>query len=805
MSRRERLLMDFGWRFHRGEIAPEVVAATAERVRHGSHWLKSGGFTCGGPAMALDDSAWRVVDLPHDFVVEGQVTRPGDEYVPPNDILPVDAARERHMLHGSLPVGVAWYRKAFTVPKGDLGRRVSLEFDGVFRNCTVYLNEHYVGTHLSGYTSFRFDVTDVLRYGERNLLAVRVDATEYEGWFYEGGGIYRHVWLVKTDPLHVAPWGTLVTSELEETTTPGSAIVSARTTVRNRDTADAACSVISAALDAEGRTVATAESTINVPAWDQVETTQQMTIEQPAVWSIEGPNLYTLSTTVKRGAKVVDEYTTPFGIRSIRFDAEKGFFLNGEPVKLKGVCCHQDHAGVGSALPDALQLFRIAQLKAMGCNAYRTAHNPPTPELLDACDRLGMLVMDETRLLSSSQESLDQLTSMVQRDRNHPCVILWSLGNEEWIVQGRDDGTRMAATMKQLVKKLDPSRPVTLAMNGVFAGPIVDVIDVMGFNYHPEVYDDFHKKYAHRPAVVSESASTVTTRGVYADDAARGTVSAYDRTRPQWGDTAEATWKAIAARPWLGGTFVWTGFDYRGEPTPYGWPCVSSHFGILDLCGFPKDNFYFYKARWTDEPMVHLLPHWTWPGREGEPIEVWCHTNCDEVELLLNGASLGRKTLPEYSHVEWSVKYAPGTIEARGSRGGQVVATARVETTGPPTAIRLTPNRATIGADHEDAAVVTVEVVDAEGRRVPTADYELAFDIAGPGRIIGVGNGDPSSHEANKGSVRRAFNGLCQVIVQTTREPGAIQLGASSPDLRDSAVTIRAARCEQRPFVESMR
>jgi len=803
MPTRERLLMDFGWRFHRGELSPDLAGATAERVSVGSGWLKSAGFIYGPPALKLDDSAWRVVDLPHDFVVEGEVTRPGDEYLPPRGDLTPEAARRMHMLHGSLPVGVAWYRKAFDVPKHDLGKRLYLEFDGVFRNCMVFLNEHFVGAHPSGYASFRFDVTDVVNYGGRNLLAVRVDASEYEGWFYEGGGIYRHTWLVKTDPLHVAPWGTLVTSEIAESA--ASATLTVRTTLRSRSTEAKACRVLSTVLDGEGRAVAKAECAVEAPAWDDVETTQQMTVKEPQLWSVDEPNLYTLVTTIEAGGRTVDEYSTTFGIRSIRFDADDGFFLNGQPLKLKGVCCHQDHAGVGSALPDALQAFRIRRLKEMGCNAYRTAHNPPTPELLDACDRLGMLVMDETRLLSSADDCLAQLEGMIKRDRNHPCVILWSLGNEEWLIQGRDDAARIAATMKQLVRKLDPSRPVTYAMNGVFGGPVVEVLDVMGFNYHIEVYDDFHKRYPDLPAVVSESASTVTTRGIYAADAARGTVPAYDRTRPEWGQTAEETWKAVATRPWLGGTFVWTGFDYRGEPTPYEWPCVSSHFGIIDLCGFPKDNFHYYRARWTDEPMVHLLPHWNWPGCEGKPIEVWCHTNCDEVELLLNGASLGRKKLPKHSHVEWKVKYAAGTLEARGyhaDRRDKVVATSTRETTGPAVAMRLTPDRATINADNEDAAVVTVEVTDAEGRLVPTANNEIVFGISGPGRIIGVGNGDPSSHEPNKATYRRAFNGLCQVIVQSTREPGAIKLSASSSGLISGAATIRAAKCEQRPFVE---
>jgi beta-galactosidase len=408
---------------------------------------------------------------------------------------------------------------------------------------------------------------------------------------------------------------------------------------------------------------------------------------------------------------VCDIYETPFGLRTIRFDADTGFHLNGQPLKLKGTCNHQDHAGVGVAVPDRVQEYRIKQLKEMGCNAYRCAHNPPAPELLDACDRLGMLVMDETRRMESTPEGLAQLESMLLRDRNHPSIILWSLGNEEPI-QGTEVAGRIIATMKRLVRRLDPTRPTTIAMNGHWGSPVSQIVDVQGHNYFIHGYDDFRQQFPDKPVVAAENGSTVCTRGIYANDEERGYVSAYDINHPDWAFLALDSWKAVAERPWMAGTFVWTGFDYRGEPIPYRWPCINSHFGILDVCGFPKDNFYYYKAWWCDETVLHILPHWNWPGKEGQPIDVWVHSNCDEVELFVNGQNLGCKAMERNGHLEWQVNYAPGVLQAKGYRNGQQVATAERKTTGAPARIVLCPDRATLCADGEDVAMVNVSIVD---------------------------------------------------------------------------------------------
>jgi len=497
----------------------------------------------------------------------------------------------------------------------------------------------------------------------------------------------------------------------------------------------------------KGKTVARAKESIKMNPWGVKMASQQIKVRAPVLWSPESPNLYKLITTITSDGRVADRTETEFGIRTTAFDANKGFLLNGHPYTIKGTCNHQDHAGVGAALPDALQYFRVRRLKDMGGNAIRTSHNAPTPELLEACDHLGLLVMDENRLLGSDAQNMAYLDSQVRRDRNHPSVFIWSLFNEE-NQQATEAGARCAASMQRLVHSLDPTRLCTAAANegDVFEG-VNSVLDVRGWNYYINAVDGYHAKHPQQPNIGTEQASTLCTRGIYVNDPKRGYMSSYDDNGPGWGNTAEAWWQVYSARLWLSGGFVWTGFDYRGEPTPYGWPCINSHFGIMDTCGFAKDNFYYYKAWWNDRPVLHLLPHWNWPGKEGRDIDVRCFSNCEEVELFLNGQSLRRKTMPKNSRLQWSVKYAPGALLARGFKGGQPVAEEKVETTGPPAAIKLTADRTSIHAGDEDAAVITMAVTDDRGRVVPTADNLIDLDLTGPGRILGVGNGDPSCHE----------------------------------------------------------
>jgi beta-galactosidase len=784
-SPRERLLLDFGWRFHPGHACDprQDFGFDGEGV-----FSKSGGDFFEPCRDNFDDSNWRLIDLPHDWAVELEFEN--DPGIVNHGFKPLDRAYPA--------TSMGWYRRVFEIPSSDLGKRVSIDFDGVFRDCMMALNGHFIGRNMCGYTPFEYDVTDFLNYGGKNILVVRVDATQGEGWFYEGAGIYRHVWLVKTHPVHVAQWGTYVSCEARA----GSASVNITTEVDNESDSEQACRVLSTIMDNSGAVVAgAATAQVAIPSRSRREFRQQIVVNNPVLWSLEDPRLYRLHTAIEANGAGVDLYPTRFGIRTIKFDADEGFFLNGKAVKIKGTCNHQDHAGVGSALPDRIQYYRIERLKEMGVNGYRTSHNPPTPELLDACDQLGMLVMDETRTMSSNTEALSQLERMIRRDRNHPSVILWSLGNEE-PEQGTERGVRIVSSMKRLARRLDPSRPVTAAMDNAWGQGISAVVDVQGFNYkHGPEIDDFQRRFPKQPMIGTETGSTVSTRGIYVNDKEQGYVSAYDVNFPEWAATAEVWWKIYAQRRFLAGGFVWTGFDYRGEPTPYGWPCVNSHFGIMDTCGFPKDNFYYYQAWWSDKPVLHLFPHWNWPGKEGQEIEVWCHSNLEKVELFLNGQSLGVKDVPRYEHVGWKVSYKPGTLEARGYKGGQQVLVARRETTGGAAKILLRPDRPQILADGQDVSLVEVQALDKEGRIVPVADNEIVFQLSGPGKILGVGNGDPSSHEADKAHKRRAFNGLCMAIVQSAKEPGEIRLEASSPGLEPATVAIASVKTTLRPAV----
>jgi len=793
---RERLLMDRGWRFALGHASDPAKDFGFGAIEEHGAFAKSG--EAGGPTSVktkspFDDSAWEIVDLPHDWAVG----------------LPFVLEREV-VWHGGKPIGrpypatsIGWYRKTFDIPAADLGKRICVEFDGIYRNAMVFVNGHYLGTNFSGYAPAAFDVSDFLNYGASNLITVRADATFEEGWFYEGAGIYRHVWLTKTAPVHILRWGNFVQTQVKGS----QATLQIATEVANESTEAALCRVHATVLDASGKTVATATSSTESVEPDGItKFSLRAVMNSPMLWSLETPHLYRLVAVVERNGHAIDQDETTFGVRTILFDVDKGFFLNGKPVKIKGTCNHQDHAGVGSALPDRLQAYRIERLKEMGSNAYRTSHNPPTPELLDACDRLGMLVLDETRMFSSSPEGLSELERMVRRDRNHPSVVIWSIANEER-QQGTERGARIGTTMKRLIRKLDPSRPVTAAMNtGGWGQGLSTVVDVQGFNYKDDDIDAYHVKFPKQPLLGTETASTVSTRGIYATDHAKGYVSAYDVNTPKWGETAEEWWTFYDAREWLAGGFAWTGFDYRGEPTPYHLPCISSHFGIMDTCGFPKDNYFYYKTWWSGEPTLHLFPHWNWAGKEGQQIEVWCYCNQESVELFLNGRSLGSQRVKKNGHLVWQVEYAPGVLEARASANGQVVLTEKHETTGAPAKVILTPDRARTGADGEDVVVVVAKVLDAAGRLMPTAANQIAFEVKGPGRILGVGNGDPTCYEPDKPqstthAQRSAFNGLCMVIVQAMQQAGEITVTAQSEGIEASSTTVVSESRVARPSI----
>jgi beta-galactosidase len=778
---RERLLLDFGWRFHLGHASDP-----AQDFDFRGNFSKTGNF---GPVATVpfDDSDWRAVDLPHDWAVELPFT---------ND--PALASKGFYPLGRAYPAtSIGWYRRIFELPESDAGKRISIEFDGAYREACVILNGFYIGRHIGGYDPFSFDVTDFATPGGRNVLLVRVDATQSDGWFYEGAGIYRHVWLVKTHPVHVKKWGTFVRSQVAG----GGAELKIRTEVENHGSGARNVRVTSTILDSTGKTVGKAVS----PAAPIAELgehgyEQEVVVKSPALWSLENRDLYKLVTELDSGGAAVDRYETTFGIRTCTFDAEKGFFLNGKSVKLKGTCNHQDHAGVGAALPDSVQYYRIRKLQEMGCNALRTSHNPPTPELLDAADELGMLVFDETRMMSSSPEGLSQLENLVRRDRNHPSVFLWSLGNEEGTA-ATDRGFRILSSMKELVHEHDDSRLCSMAPLGGnnmnrfgFAA-----LDVQGYNYADPAADAFHKVSPKIPVMGTEQVSAVATRGIYIMDPDHGYVSSYDPWTTSGRASCEGWWTFCDARPWLAGGFIWTGFDYRGEPSPYGWPNISSQYGIIDTCGFPKDSFYYFQSWWTGKPVLHMFPHWNWPGLEGKEIAVWVYSNLDRVELICNGESLGAKDMKKNGHVAWNVKYAPGYMEARGFKDGKLVMTERRDTVGAPAKLVLTTDRREIKADGEDVAMFAVEVQDEHGRAHPLADNQVTLHLSGQCRLLGVGNGDPTSHESDKGTVRKAFNGLCVALVQSTKQAGEITVEARSPGLTDARISISSRAIQLRP------
>ncbi|HEX4320720.1 MAG TPA: beta-galactosidase GalA [Acidobacteriaceae bacterium] len=794
LAPRERLLFDFGWKFQFGN---SIDPAKDLNFGYGQgDFAKTGDFDFA--KLKFDDSKWRELNLPHDWAVE----------------LPF-VHDDEQMSHGYKPVGrrypessVGWYRRIFDIPATDAGRRVTIDFDGVFRDVFVWVNGSFIGRNDNGYTPFHFDITDFLAIGAKNCIVARVDASFGDGWFYEGAGIYRHVWLTKTDAVHLDKFESYARTTVEGE----QAAISLGAVVNNAASRPSNVRVTWKVLDAAGKVVATADAASQSIASDGSATfTATATLANPALWSPDSPSLYTAIVTVESPHKILDVEQFNFGVRTVLFDADTGFFLNGKPLKIQGTCNHQDHAGVGAALPDRLQYFRLAVLKEMGGNAVRTSHNMPTPEWVEACDRMGMMMMCETRQMSSNPEGMAQLETMVKRFRNSPSIILWSIGNEEWQLQNEEaeQGAKIGASMVRRCHELDPTRVVSAAVNGDNSKGVSESFDIIGFNYNLKFPDEYHKKHPKMAVYGSETSSAIGTRGVYSTDPLRNTVNSYDGVVP-WGETAEEWWQFYGTRDWMAGGFAWTGFDYRGEPTPYGWPSINSQFGIVDMCGYPKDNFYYYKAWWGQQPSLHIFPHWNWTGREGESIKIWVYSNLDEVELFVNGVSAGSKKTPHLGHLEWTAKYAPGIIEARGSKDGKVVLTEKCETTGDPVSIRLTPDprdaRTEINADGEDIAILRVEALDKEGRLVPTASNFLSFKVSGEGKLIGVGNGDPNCQESDKEPKRSLFNGLAQVIVQSTKRPGEIHIEAAKEgwdgaELTPSKLIIVTKRAELRPQV----
>ena len=784
---REVVRMDEGWRFAFGN-ASDPVKDFGCGTEYFNYLTKANSIHNEGPyAMKFDDSTWQEVRIPHDWVTT----------------LPY--ASEASHSHGYKTVGykypetsVGWYRKTIQIDKDDLGKQICLRFDGIFRNAQVWFNGFYMGTEPSGYATQVYDVTEYVNYGGDNLVCVRADASLEEGWFYEGAGIYRDVWLEKRAEVGVAPFGTFVYADLKQPYT--SATVYVETKVNNASLETRQCEVSQRLLDAEGQEVCKSTLTgLTLKGKEARGIKQKMTLSNPHLWSTTDPYLYQVETTISIVGKVIDVYTTTTGIRDVAFDADKGFLLNGKQLKLKGVNMHQDHAGVGAAIPDALQAWRIKQLKKFGCNAYRASHNPMTPALLDICDREGILVIDENRLTGINTKHQRLLENMIKRDRNHPSIILWSDGNEEWGIENTIQGTRIAAAMREYTKLLDPTRHSTIANAG--GTEMIKGLDVVGFNYIVQNDVDNRKKANPGWKIVgTEETTGCGTRGVYFNSpSVTGHMVSMNRdtTHHHVENVIERGWQFYAERPWAAGLFYWTGFDYRGEPNPLKYPAHESEFGILDYCGFPKDEAWYLKSWWTDEPTLHIFPHWNLQGHEGEEVELWAYSNCDEVELTVNGKRLGRQTMPTNGHLTWKAVYQPGKVEAVGYKNGKRILSQTIETTKPATKIVLKTDRQEITADGRDVAIVTIEIQDAKGRIVPNACPMLTLSLTGEGHILGVGNGDPAylggDHPLEKDCHQfqvPAFNGLAQVLIQSKKIPAQLTLNCTGDNLTSGSIVL---------------
>ena len=772
---KETLSFDQGWLFHLGEIpveearlkSPMYIEAKTVRKRCGPaarEYLDSLEFY--NETSLISHETWLPVDVPHDYII-GQEPR-----------------EENNNTLGFFRYENAWYRKHFTLDAADEGRRISLYFEGVGVHCKVYVNGCYMLTNNCGYTSFEVDVTDVVDFGQENVVAVHIDTSEHEGWWYEGAGIYRPVWLIKSEPVAVDLYGVFVHPERvagEDWRVP------VDTTLRNDGYAPATARVRSAVVDAAGNEVLSMEDEAEIPARGKATLRQQGALVRPALWDTDAPNLYTLTTTVTVGEEVVEHQSNRFGFRTIRFDKDEGFFLNDRSVKIQGVCCHQDYGLTGKAVPKRIQRYRLELLREMGANGYRCAHYPHHSYTMDCLDELGMLTLCETRWYESTPEGMAQLEMLVKRDRNHPCVILWSAGNEE-PMHKTPAGRRIAHAMLHRIRELDGTRPVTTAVSHDPAhSTVADLIDVMGVNYNLTHFDLLHERYPDVPLVSTECVATSTTRGWYlADCPQRGYYYGYDRDTNKSFLAREKTWKYLMARKWIAGGYQWAGIEHRGETV---WPRLCSQAGAIDLYLNRKDAFYQNQSHWTKAPMVHLLPHWNWAGWEGTPLRVMAYTNCDAVELLLNGESLGRCEVEPYGHAEWQVAYAPGRLEAVGYRQGEIVCRDVQETTGAPVALRLTLEREGVRADGEDIAILTCDCVDAQGRHVPTATPLVHFDTNGLGTLLGTGS-DVCDHVPVTCPDRRMRAGLISAAVRAGTQKGTLIVCAAADGLAPAVLHI---------------
>ena len=758
VAQRETVKLNNGWTFHLGD-ASSMEKDFTHGTEYFTYFSKAVGQNNGPANVQFNDSAWRQVNLPFDWVVD----------------LPYSGQASHS--HGYKQVGwkypqnsVGWYRKHFFVDKNDEGKSISVRFDGIFRDAQVFCNGFYLGHEPSGYVTQVYNLSEYLNYGGDNVLTVRCDASTEEGWYYEGAGIYRDVWLEKHNRenyIHSVSY-EYANGKLTVATQPSDGI-------ENR------------LYDRNGKLVA--------------QGNLEMALTSPHLWSPNAPYLYTLRTTLKSNGQIVDEVVTKVGLRTFKFDVNRGFLVNGEPMKIKGANVHLDHAGVGVAVPDELWVYKVKKLKELGMNAIRLSHNPGTPAMLDVCDSLGMLVIDENRLMGTNQEHLSLLRRMIERDRNHPSVFLWSIGNEEWWIESNEKGEKIARTMIDYARTIDSTRLYTYGNSGGFG--LTKQVDIHGYNYIVQNdVENRHKTYPDWFVVGTEETSGCGTRGVYETDSTRGWMKSInmegEKRSANEKNVIERGWKFYRDNIWTGGLFYWTGFDYRGEPNPMVWPATGSQKGILDYCGFPKDEAYYLKAAWTNSPVLHIFPHWNMKGKEGQPVEVWAYSNMDEVEVIQDGKSLGRQTMPKDGHLVWNTTYRPGCLVAYGYKNGKKVISQKIETTGAATNVKLALSKRELQNDGQDVVVVDLTLFDKKGRFVPDACNNIEIQIDGPAEILGWGHGDPGfktverPKEGNsKRAVLPAFMGHAQVIIRGTQAPKQIiHVKGQVEQQRPSVVTL---------------
>ncbi len=794
-----------------------VQLSFAQSSRNIIDFDKSWKFFLGDDSAAInknyDDSKWRTISLPHDWSIEGRFSE----------------TNPATTQGGALPGGIGWYRKTFTLPDSIKDKNVSIEFDGIYRNSEVWINEHYLGKRPNGYISFQYDLTPYIKvYPEKNIIAVKVDNSQQpNSRWYSGSGIYRNVRLVITNRIAtIAHWGTFITTpEVNEK----EAKINISTSIKSFIKEEKSFSIYINIYDATGKLISrgcgNSGTTITFSGVNVLDN-YSLNIFNPQLWSVDRPYLYKAVARIVSNGKIIDESSTNFGIRYFHFDKDNGFFLNGKPLKILGVCNHHDLGALGAAVNTRAIERQLQILKAMGCNAIRTAHNPPAPELLDLCDKMGFLVIDEAfdmwkKKKTKYDYSLDfdqwhkkDLQDMVLRDRNHPSVFMWSIGNE---IREQFDSTGISITKElvKTIKQLDTTRPVTAALsewdpkkNFLYQS---GALDIVGLNYHQEVYKDFLKFFPGEKFIGTENMSALATRGYYnlpSDTIMKWprrsqkyiengnpdfTVSAYDQVSAYWGSTHEETWKIIKKHDFLSGLFIWTGFDYLGEPTPYPWPARSSYFGIIDLAGFPKDVYYMYQSEWTKKTVLHLFPHWNW--KQGQIVDVWAYyNNADEVELFLNNRSLGiRKKSANELHVMWRIPFKAGTLKAISKKNGKTVLVKKINTAGLPAKIELLADRKMIKADGKELSFITVRVLDKNGNLVPDADNLINFTISGEGIIAGTDNGYQADLESFQSKNRKCWKGLALVIVQSLEKKGNITLRATADGLQPAILSLQTA------------